>query len=440
MKYLIRILILTWIVMSYPFDAPSQRKGDTELVHVALGWAKNSVNAVVFRKNSIVTHNGAQYTAFYDEEQHVTLAKRNVDEQKWKIVKTPYRGNAEDAHTAISIMIDGDGYLHVSWGHHNNPLHYAKSVAPETLTLGERLPMTGLKEDNVTYPEFYRLSTGDLLFFYRYGYSGSGDLVVNKYTLASKTWTQVQDNLIDGQGNRNAYWQVFVDREDVVHISWLWRETYDVATNHDICYARSKDGGETWEGNDGSNYALPITIDNAAVAWPVSQNSELINQTSMTADDQGRPIIATYWREPDTEIPQYHVVYYDSDWKVQQVTHRKTPFTLSGGGTKRIPIARPQVVTTQKSGKTQVFLVFRDEERGNKVSVAVSNDFPHSSWGIIDLTESGYGAWEPTYDTGLWEEKGKLHLFVQKVEQIDQEGLADKAPEMVNILEWNPPH
>lgn len=425
--------------MSYSADASGQTKGGTELVPVAMGWAKNSVNAVVFRKNSIVTHKGMQYTAFYDEEQHVTLAKRNVEEQKWEIVKTPYKGDATDAHTAISIMVDGNGYLHVSWGHHNNPLHYARSIAPEILALGERLSMTGLKEDNVTYPEFYRLTNGDLLFFYRYGYSGNGDLVINKYTLASKEWTQVQANLIDGQGNRNAYWQVYVDREDIVHISWLWRETYDVATNHDLCYARSKDGGETWETIDGKAYELPITIDNAAVAWPVPQNSELINQTSMTADDQGRPIIATYWREPDTEVPQYHVVYHDGNWKTQQVTNRKTPFTLSGGGTKRIPIARPQVVVEEESGKTQVYLVFRDEERGNKISVAVSKDFPHGSWEIVDLSENGYGAWEPTYDTSLWEEKGALHLFVQKVEQVDQEGLADIAPEMVNILEWSPP-
>lgn len=92
----------------------------------------------------------------------------------------------------------------------------------------------------------------------------------------------------------------------------------------------------------------------------------------------------------------------------------------------------------QKEGKALVYLIFRDDERGNRVSVAVSDDFPYASWKIIDLTGTGVGAWEPTYDTQLWEEKGKLHLFVQKVEQVDQEGLAETAPEMINILEWTP--
>lgn len=310
---------------------------------------------------------------------------------------------------------------------------------PSTLELGEIIPMTGLKEDNVTYPEFYRLPDGNLLFFYRYGYSGNGDMVINRYTLESKKWSQVQANLIDGQGERNAYWQAYVDKQGTVHVSWLWRESYDVASNHDICYARSRDGGKTWENIEGMPYELPINIDNAEIAWAIPGNSELINQTSMTVDGWGNPVIATYWREHDAIVPQYHIVYYNgAEWKTQQVTDRKAPFTLSGGGTKRIPIARPQVVMRQQNDKVQAYLVFRDEERGSKVSVAVSDNFPDAEWHIVDLTDTDVGAWEPTYDTQLWEEKGQLHLFVQKVEQVDQEGLADKDPELVNILEWTP--
>lgn len=103
-----------------------QTTNKAKMVPIAFGWAKNSVNTVVFRKNAIVTHDDVQYAAFYDQEQYVTLAKRKLKEKKWKIVQTSYKGDAADAHTAISIMVDGDGYLHVAWGHHNNPLHYAK--------------------------------------------------------------------------------------------------------------------------------------------------------------------------------------------------------------------------------------------------------------------------------------------------------------------------
>ncbi len=41
------------------------------------------------------------------------------------------------------------------------------------------------------------------------------------------------------------------------------------------------------------------------------KNSELINQTSMSADASGNPYIATYWRDPDSEVPQYRIVWHD---------------------------------------------------------------------------------------------------------------------------------
>lgn len=104
--------------------------------------------------------------------------------------------------------------------------------------------MTGVDEGNVTYPEFYPLSGGDLLFVYRSGSSGRGNLVMNRYSLKEHKWTRVQDILIDGENKRNAYWQLYVDEKGTIHLSWVWRETWHVETNHDICYARSFDNGE----------------------------------------------------------------------------------------------------------------------------------------------------------------------------------------------------
>ena len=107
--------------------------------------------------------------------------------------------------------------------------------------------MTGKNEDRVTYPEFYSLPNGDLLFTYRDGVSGGGNLVLNRYDLKQKQWTRLQDKLIDGEGERNAYSQMAVDAKGTIHLSCVWRETPDVATNHDMCYARSTNGGKTWQ-------------------------------------------------------------------------------------------------------------------------------------------------------------------------------------------------
>lgn len=66
-----------------------------------------------------------------------------------------------------------------------------------------------------------------------------------------------------------------------------------------------------------------------------------------------------------------------------------------------IPISRPRIVTDGKRG----YYLFRDEERGSKVSVAITNDIHSNQWTIQDLTEFSVNAWEPTYDTELWKQK-----------------------------------
>lgn len=417
-------------------SATAQKKESVKFYNVDSGWAANSVNTVVFRKNSLVSFRDTQFIAYYDKDRYVVLGKRKHGEAKWVLKKTQYRGNAADAHNCISIAVDGDGYLHTAWDHHNHPLRYSKSIAPGSLELTEKMPMTGKAENRVSYPEFYKMPNGDLLFFYRDGGSGNGNLVINRYSLATKTWTQLQRNVIDGEGKRNAYWQACVDRKGTIHVSWVWRESPDVASNHDMAYACSKDGGLTWERTNGEKYNLPITESTAEYAVKIPQRSELINQTSMAADENGQPFIASYWREGSSTVPQYHLVYFNGKvWQTMELAFRKTPFSLSGAGSKRIPIARPQVLVKGRGEKASVTLIFRDEERGSKVSVVTIASLKKKKWRIEDLTTEAVGSWEPTYDTELWKSKGLLNLFVQAVEQADAEGLTKTPPQMVKVLE-----
>lgn len=401
------------------------------------GWANNSVNVVVFRKNALTTFKNNQYAAYYDADQFVVLAKRKLNSQKWEILKTQYTGDATDAHKSISIMVDGSGYLHIGWGQHNNNLNYARSVQPENLALGNKESMLESKENKVSYPEFYKLANGNLLFFYRDGGSGNGNLMINQYDIKTRNWKRIQSNLIDGEGKRNAYLQTAIDVKGTIHLSWVWRESPDVASNHDLCYAKSTDGGLSWQKTDGTKYQLPITAKNAEYALKIPQNSELINQTSMYADEKGNPFIATYWRDKGEAVPQYHIVYkIGENWAVNTLNFRKTPFSLSGGGTKRIPISRPQLICWVAKNKIAGALIFRDIERGSKVSIATSNDISTDIWVCKDLTLTSVGEWEPTFDTELWATKKRLDLFVQKVEQLDGEGKANVAPSPVKVLTW----
>ena len=414
----------------------SSVRAQSKTIPVTKAWAGNSVNAVVFRKNSLVTYKNIQFIAFYNQKGKLTLGKRKLNTSKWEIVETAFSGNIHDAHNCISIMVDGEGFLHVSWDHHGNPLNYAHSVARLSLQLTAKLPMTGLNETNATYPEFYKMPNGNLIFLYRDGRSGKGNLVMNRYDVKSKAWTQLHTNLIDGEGRQNAYWQACVDKNGKFNISWVWRGSPDVASNHNMLFARSTDGGISWEKSTGEKYILPINEANAELACNIPQNSELINQTSMTTDDGGNPFIASYWRSANSTVPQYHIVYNVANkWKELDLGFRTTPFSLSGVGTKRIPISRPQVLVSGKGDKASIRLFFRDSERSDKVSVAVCNDIAQNQWKISDLTNFAVGSWEPTYDTELWKDKKCLHLFVESVQQVDGEGVAEAQPEMVNVLE-----
>lgn len=72
---------------------------------------------------------------------------------------------------------------------------------------------------------------------------------------------------------------------------------------------------------------------------------------------------------------------------------RRRDFSLPGAGTKRIPISRPLVLTDRND---RVLVVFRDQQRGGGISVAVSEDAARREWEIEDIWPEPIGMWEPT--------------------------------------------
>ena len=434
-------LVITFGILQYAVMAHAADSVGTDLTTLMpLGdaWAKNSVNVTNFRQDPITTAGDQQFAAYYDPSGHIVVAQRKIGESAWKTTVTDLTGNVKDAHNGISMIADGDGYLHLSWDHHGNPLRYARSKTPASLDF-EKMPMTGKTETNVTYPQFFQLPNGNLIFMYRDGRSGRGNLALNAYDTKTKTWTQLYDDLISGENRRNAYWEACVDPKGSIHVAWTWRESPNVASNHDICYARSDDGGKTWVKSDGTPYTLPITAASAEIASPIPQKSELMNQTSMCTDSQGHPVIATYFRPAGATAVQYVIVRHDGQkWQTIPVTQRKMDFSMSGGGSKALPISRPQVIARRTDGKTGIWVIFRDAERGSKVSVAGCGDLDHPDWTTHDLTDFSVRFWEPSYDHVRWQRDGVLDLYVQMAGQGDGETLENIPPQKAQVLEWTP--
>jgi hypothetical protein len=407
------------------------------------GFAGSSVNVLAGLQYTLFTDEDRQYAAFYDADGTLVLARRTLGQDRWETARTPYQGDVADAHKAIAMVVDGDGFLHVAWGHHAEPLNYAISTVPGALRLGPKLSMTGRRENRVTYPSFLRLPDGDLLFLYRDGVSGRGDLVLNRYFTREKTWRRVQENLLDGEGRCNAYDSASVDAHGTLHLAWTWRESPDVSTNHDLCYARSADGGQTWMTSAGAPQTVPITAENAEYVLRIPERHSLMNPPSVAADAEGRPYLADYWAPEGSAVPQYFLVRREGKtWVATQVTQRTTPFTLAGAATKHPPLSRSLIFLSETPGApTAVYLVYRDDERGSEIMVATGADTAQPSWTFRALTAGSVGAWEPSADPVAWARFRQIEMLVQPVEQNDGDDRRAPSvpPTTVSALRWTPP-
>jgi hypothetical protein len=107
---------------------------------------------------------------------------------------------------------------------------------------------------------------------------------------------------------------------------------------------------------------------------------------------------------------------------------------VAGGGTRRMPLSRPQVLTGLDGA---VYVVFRDFERGGGVSVAVSQGPERDDWRIRELYPVSVGLWEPVHDPVVWKRHRQLHLLVQHVGQGEGETLEEIAPQPAMVLEWD---
>lgn len=406
-------------------------------------FAGTSVNVLAHQHANLVTESRTQYAAFYAADGTLTLARRTIGDDSWQTQRTSFKGRVTDAHNTIALAVDGAGYLHVAWNHHDGPLNYTRSTAPGSLDLGPRQPMTGQLDQQVTYPAFLRLPGGDLLFFYRHGGSGRGDLVLNRYATASGRWSQLHARLIDGEGKRSAYPDFHVDRKGTVHLAWVWRDSPDVATNHDLAYARSTDGGQSWTDALGRKLTLPLTAANADYALRLPAGRSLMNPPTVSAAPDGKPVLVNYWTPEGSDVPQFHLVRHDGTaWRVQQVTQRTTPFALGGSGTKRPPLSRAALLLDRPwRYPTAAHLIYRDDERGGRAVVASCRDIETAApqWTFTDLTTDSLGAWEPSIDPVQWQRMNQAHLLVQRVEQRDgDDSTPTAATAPIGSLLWSP--
>jgi hypothetical protein len=283
---------------------------------------------------ALLTQNARQFVAFYDAERRMTVAARNLDSDRWTTVHLP-SSLVWDSHNYIALVADDEGYLHLSGNMHAIPLVYFRTTRPWDINSFEKVEhMVGTDEARCTYPMFFRDPDNDLIFTYRDGVSGNGNQIYNKYYVKSKTWQRLLDKpLTSNEGHVSAYLQGPLRGPDGwFHLIWVWRNTGDCATNHDLSYARSRDLVH-WETSFGKPLALPMTTKTAEVIDPVPVHGGIINGSAHLGWDSKKRTVITYHKFDDKGLTQaYAARLEDGHWKFYLLSDWTYRWDFQGGG------------------------------------------------------------------------------------------------------------
>lgn len=299
------------------------------------------------------------YVGYYDAARQLSVASRPRGSAGWTYAKLP-SWVGWDAHNRIAMAVDAAGQLHVAANMHNDPLIYFRTSAAGDVRTLARVPVMAYAatERSMTYPEFLHGSDGRLVFKYRDGGSGRGREIYN--VLVDGGWKRLLDApLVDGEGKRSAYFVGPVLGPDGwLHLSWVWRDTPDAATNHDLSYARSRDLVR-WERADGTPLPLPIRLGDAEIVAPVPVRGGMINNnTPIGFDGAVRPVIAFHKFDAAGGTQVFVARREATGWRIVQASDWKG-FRWDFGGTGSLDF-RLRVAAPMMEGKTLKVPVVRD--------------------------------------------------------------------------------
>jgi hypothetical protein len=447
-RILIFVLLLTLQGCRSIDHGPLRIQPEDEFV-LGSGWASNTINTVIFRSHGLISGGGSQFGAFYDDQGHLVVFERELGTEEITEAKLESTVDLTDAHNSISMGIDQDGYLHLSYGHHNSQLRYRRSLNPLSIaSWTNEIQMTGANEDSVTYPTFIsipNISTQDeFLFLYRDGQSGGGAACLKIFLPEQQMWQDIDPCILDGSGHEpwssSPYWNhPAVDGNGRLHLSFTWR-THSISednlvNNLDVDYAMSQDSGRSWETSKGIKLLTPITQVNSETILAIGPGSNLINQTS-SAVDSNNYLHVVYYADDLFGIPQYQHLWFDGTrWKNDILSERTHDFELAGGGTLQIPISRPDILIDSSD---VVYVIYRGDLTDQRMAaqrLLPPNYEPRDDVRILWPEELGYA--EPIIDRTRWQAENILSMIIQKNYQPPHDEVQTSPPEPVYLVDWH---
>lgn len=407
-------------------------------------WAGNIVTP---RHHGILTYSNTQYIAFYVDTHTLRLVQRDLASDTLKTFDLPGEYNLRDIHNSISMGIDRNGHLHISYSHHATQLRYRRSINQGDIgAWTEELPMTAAAEETVMCAIFILPRHGfPLTLLYCDGMHDKGTARIKTYDEATQTWSNHPQPILSGSGQvpwaSNAYWShPAVGTDGSLHLSFVWH-TYNSGekqhiNNINIGYACSYDNGLTWQTSRKHPYKLPITLVNAETIHSLSPSSNFFNQTSMALDSHNRPHIAFCASDSDGILQYQHLWFDGKVWHHQIFSSRTETFSQQGDDMLQIPISRPEIVIDRQDN---VFIITRSDYTGNRMAATclLAPDYRYLPDSIQILCNQDLGFAEPIIDRSRWQQVNVLTLLFQKNQQPSGGVDLQSFQKSVNILDVN---
>jgi len=321
-------------------DETGKTETIVQIIKIDSVWAGHPVGFCLY------THQSRQYIAYYNAERRTVVGQRNLTEDKFQLHVLPATTRETaggtstvvgwDSHNFLTIGIDKDGYIHLSGNVHVHPLTYFRSTKPNDIsTLKQIFSMVGTEEKRTTYPHFMLSREDELLYHYRDGGSGNGNEIYNIYNTETKTWKRLLDvPLTDGQGLMNAYQtQPTLMKDGWYHMYWVWRDTPDCSTNHDLSYMKSPDL-KNWFDAFGNQVQLPATLDKKSlIVDPIPVEGGIINLAAkMVLDEENNPVFVYHKFDEKGNTQFYSAKIQNNKWIYKQLTNWDYRWFFSGNG------------------------------------------------------------------------------------------------------------
>lgn len=312
-SYHFRLFLLSNLLILLMFKVwaqPQATLGKT-LVSSSI-WDENPVIGTSTQQNGIAAYKNFVYVVYYNADRNMCISRNsNYGEgDTWVTVVLPHtyemRNGTWDNHNTPNIAISpSDERIHLSFDMHARDLRYIIS-SESAATVSDALFKADLFSSTraylqqsqvvltrVTYPRFFIDEDNDLFFMYRKGGSGNGDSFLVRYR--NDGFWDAPIEIIDGNigsynghGDRCAYFNNVHVKGEKIYLTWVWRETSNGATNHDLMFAYTDDKGQTWKNSSGTAIAKPMTLNSSGIkVATIATNTGLANHNGATVDGDG---------------------------------------------------------------------------------------------------------------------------------------------------------